>query len=472
MAADRWGGGDLDGGEDAWGRGEAESEGVWERVVYQADDRGALERLMKRKGAAGGRNAAGPKPLIGEPHAAVSALGESAAANRDVSGVKFGWQGLAASNVAEKERGDTWQRAKWGLRWFDSPTADDWRAMPCHACPSASVPCHACPPAVLTCCVPCAARCRPIPSLPHAIHPCHIMHTRAHVCPSIRLPKSGTPCYFHARAPSAVHRVCTAVPCCQEDGFPDDHVDAQAAPQAADATREAHDAGEGEEAREAVQEGGREGEGVEGEYSRRVAEGLLARLSFMPSPHPPPPLPPLHPPALVPAASPLPAPMPGRAAGKASVGHARQEMQGQAWAEGQGRSQGGEREGSRGGGAVGGLALQLLQLTGAPPPLAHGGKGRGGQYRGKKEKVRATAAPAPTSSQTVPAAAPVVLQQQLSQLHASQPPQGHSTHHCQQQCEHEVQTEAVQPPCYQPQSQQQQQQQQDCVRGAFDGQVR
>ncbi|CAI5950432.1 unnamed protein product [Closterium sp. NIES-64] len=403
------------------------------------------------------------------------------------------------------------------------------------------------------------------------------MHTRAHVCPSIRLPKSGTPCYFHARAPSAVHRVCTAVPCCQEDGFPDDHVDAQAAPQAADATREAHDAGEGEEAREAVQEGGREGEGVEGEYSRRVAEGLLARLSFMPSPHPPPPLPPLHPPALVPAASPLPAPMPceaaaqpgtptrpplpshpppatlhpssrpaappaphapvaataamaapataaaagvipsaptrtsaakssspslasllppvlppppphpasssppittpqrGRAAGKASVGHARQEMQGQAWAEGQGRSQGGEREGSRGGGAVGGLALQLLQLTGAPPPLAHGGKGRGGQYRGKKEKVRATAAPAPTSSQTVPAAAPVVLQQQLSQLHASQPPQGHSTHHCQQQCEHEVQTEAVQPPCYQPQSQQQQQQQQqqqDCVRGAFDGQVR
>ncbi|CAI5472235.1 unnamed protein product [Closterium sp. Yama58-4] len=392
MAAARWGGGYPGGGDDAWGRGEAESEGVWERVVYQADDRGALERLMKRKGAAGGRNAAGPKPLIGEPQAAGAALGESAATNRGVSGVKFGWQGLVASDVAVKERGDTWQRAKWGLRWFDSPTADDW-----------------------------------------------------------------------------------------EDGFPDDHVDAQAAPQAADAAREAARNGrEGDEAREAAQEGGREGEGGQGEYSRCVAEGLLARLSFMPAPHPPPPLPPLHPPALVPAASPLPAPQPcepaaqpglstrppvparpppaapcppsplpappaaprapvamtagamaaaapiippttggksapslasllppplphpasssppvtasqgGRqVAGKASAGRARQEMQGQAWEEGQGHSEGGEREGSRGGAAMGGLAQQLLQLTGAPPPLAHGGKGRGGRYRGKKEKVRA-----------------------------------------------------------------------------------
>ncbi|CAI5527798.1 unnamed protein product [Closterium sp. Naga37s-1] len=470
MAADRWSGGDPGGGEDAWGRGEAESEGVWERVVYQADDRGALERLMKRKGAAGGRNVAGPKPLIGEPQAAVAALGESAANSRDVSGVKFGWPGLVAPDAAGIGGGDTWQRAKWGLRWFDSPTADDW-----------------------------------------------------------------------------------------EDGFPDDHVDAHGAALAGDAL-------EGEEAREAVQgavqKGGGEGEVGQGQYSRRVAEGLLERLSFMPALHADPPLPPMQPPLLLPAASPLLAPVPceaaaqpappacppvpalpplaaprppsppiappappapaavgacamaaaapiiprttggksapslasllppplphpasssppvkasqgGRqAAGKASAGHA--------WEEGQGHSEGDEREGSRGGGAVGGLAQQLLQLTGAPPPLAHGGKGRGGRYRGKKDKIRATAPTAPTSSQAAPAAAPMApmaLQQQLSQLHASQQQQGHSSEQYEQRYEqryeHEVQAEAAQPPCYQHQSQQQQQQQQweqDGVGGAFDEQ--
>ncbi|GJP34729.1 hypothetical protein CLOM_g19166 [Closterium sp. NIES-68] len=414
MASDRgWGGPNQRAWEVVWGRGEgegageAESEGVWERVVYMADDRGALERLMKRKGGAGGRCAAGQQRLIGEAQVAVAALGESAEARGVALGMTARWQGLAAPDVAGKGGGETWQRAKWGLQWFDSPTADDW-----------------------------------------------------------------------------------------EDGFPEDGFTAHEAGEAAQGAGPVVEGGQGE---------GGEGEG-EGEYSRRVAEGLLEQLAAMPSL--------LHPPPLLPAGPPVPAiaepassthpPVPPclptaahlpslpaapasapppPAAPAALAAPAAPAAPAAVSAPARAAIAPSAPTCTTTAKSAPSLASLLPPVLDPPPPPLPRAASSPPVEASQAERqplsksspgpaVRPAAAVASHSSQAEPVGAPMLLQQQLSQLQASQQQQqqGHAIWQHEQRYQVEQQIGAAQQPCHAPQHPAHQQQQQHGQRdfGVFD----